>query len=381
MKNHEKPLKNYLNSLKTKIGEKNAGLINAFARKLRALPNEPQPYRILTVCTRLKTISKILGKPLDNVTEKDLIRLNTAMRDREMKSAAFYRKTLKQFLRLTDKKKFFDLIDSDYLRSPSRKNGHHKLVNPNEFWNSKQIAAYIEESKKHGLRQTAFAGLLLSTGCRPHELLNMKKENVEFENGTLTVRVVDGKTGSRVIFLDGNQASAVQALAKPYLETLKPNAQLFPDTYQNRVKIHRRLCDFIGIPKGNSQKFYIFRKMALTGFYDKYGVVKGAALAGHVPGSNSMKHYVGMSLEQLKTGVAKLEQKTCPSPKCGFLNNVTKLQCEKCSAPLDRTAYVNLVKATETETKTRIESLEEKLELTQNKLGEVLQALEKAVAK
>ena len=388
MENEEKRLENYLNGVKGEknkvskpsieeiVGEHNGKLLREFTQKQRALPSNPGASRLLTVLTRLKTVTQIIDKPLDKLTEKDLIKLNTEMRARGMKSAPDYRKALKQFLKLTDKKGFFDLIDSDFIKSPSTKKDEEMLVDPDEFWNEKQIADYIEESKKNSLRQTAWSGLWIPSGCRPHELLALKKNQIIFENNSLTIRVAKGKTKKRTIFLKGNEASGAWVLIEPYIKNLENDEQLFPGTYQNYYKIHKRICNSIGIPKGNSQKFYIARKMALTGFYDKYGVVKGAAMAGHVPGSNSMKHYVAMTESQLKLGLARLELRECPNVSCREMNDPDKVQCGKCKSPLDKNAYSVILENAQKQKDTQIKDLEQRFENMEENLAKALKHYE-----
>ena len=335
---NENCLKKFLEKIHEETGKHNAELIKDYCEKLRATPTEPGSLRIYTMAGRLKSCALILNKNLDELEEKDLIRFNNTMRERGMKASKYYRRAIKQFLKLTDKKKFIDLLDSPYLANPKSKNGETH-VNPDEFWTQQQISDYVRESKHHSLRQTAWAGLWLSTGCRPHELFGLKKENVAFSDETLTVRVERGKTGARTIILNGGEGPGIWSLVNPYLNTLKNGSYLFPTSYEAQAKIHKRICAKIGIPEGNARKFYIARKMAVTNFYDKHGLVKGAALSGHVPGSHEMKYYVAMTEGQFMAGIARLEKKTCPNPVCGTPNEAGTTHCAKCQAPLNKEAY------------------------------------------
>ncbi|MAG18049.1 MAG: hypothetical protein CL944_01080, partial [Candidatus Diapherotrites archaeon] len=199
MKEYKTTLENYLANLQEKVGRSNSELLIQFVEKFKATPSEPGDHRIYTVLIRLTAICKMIDKPLDNLTEEDLIKFNNTMRDRGMQSSLYYRRTLKQFLRLLDKKKYFDLIDSDFLKSPKKKNGSKRLVDPHEFWNEEQISEYIKESQKFSERQACWAGLWLSTGCRPHELLSLEAKNITRQNNLLVINVTSGKTGSRTI--------------------------------------------------------------------------------------------------------------------------------------------------------------------------------------
>lgn len=181
MVNYKKTLKNYLADLNNRVSPHNAKLIKDYIEKLKATPNEPGDYRLYTVLCRITSIEKILKKPLDELKEKDLIKLNTEMKNKGMISAKYYRRVLKNFLTLSNKKKNIDVIDSDFLKSPRKKNGSQKLVNPHLFWSQEQIAEYVKEAKRHSVRQTAWAALWLSIGARPHELLSLRKKNIKFE--------------------------------------------------------------------------------------------------------------------------------------------------------------------------------------------------------
>ncbi len=373
MIDYDNKLTNFMQKLGDTVSQHNADLIKTYTEKLRALPTEPGASRVLTMATRLKTVAKILDKPLDGLDEADIIRLNNTMRERGMESAGYYRRCLKQFLRLTDKKKFIDLLDSDYLRSPSTKNSKKMKVNPQDFWSEKQINDYITECKRISPMWETWAGLWLSTGCRPHELFGLKPENIKFEDGFLTVNITAGKTGARTIILDGNESAAVWKLTQPYLTTLKPGKLLFDIRYEGMDKMHKKICENIGIPKGEAQKFYCARKMALSRFYDRYGVVKGAKLAGHVPGSREMGVYVAMTDAQFKTGIAKITEKECPA--CGEMAAATLTSCAKCAAPLNRKAYTELIqKAQKEKGDMMMQLLEGKFEALEKKMEEKIKA-------
>ncbi|MFA7132279.1 MAG: hypothetical protein WC108_03160, partial [Bacteroidales bacterium] len=119
----------------TTIDSHNANLIREFAKNYRSLPTEPGDYKALTLCHHLKSISQMLNnKPLDELTEEELKEMNRIMRERKLKSSYEYRKTLKRFFKIKNKKKYFDLIDSEYLKAPNTKNNAEKYVDPNEFW-------------------------------------------------------------------------------------------------------------------------------------------------------------------------------------------------------------------------------------------------------
>lgn len=103
----DKPIKGRLSGkAHILIDSHNADLIRDFAKNYRSLPTEPGDYKALILCHHLKSITQMVeGKSLDELNEDDLKTLNRVMRDRKMKASYEYRKTLKRFLKLKDKKK------------------------------------------------------------------------------------------------------------------------------------------------------------------------------------------------------------------------------------------------------------------------------------
>ncbi|KKK73156.1 hypothetical protein LCGC14_2896680, partial [marine sediment metagenome] len=95
MQREETRVKNYLGNLERQVRPHNYKLIKEFIEKLKATPNEPGAKRQYTVLSRLKTIENILDKPLDQLKEEDLIKLNNAMREKGIESAKYYRRVLK----------------------------------------------------------------------------------------------------------------------------------------------------------------------------------------------------------------------------------------------------------------------------------------------
>lgn len=129
MKTDEETLQNYISRLPAQVGEHNASLMKTFMAKYQALPSEPSTKRLILVVLRLKSISIMMNNaPLDELTEQDIMNLNTTMRKKGMLSAQDYRKTLRRFLRLTDKKKYYDLLESDYLKAAPKKANERLLV-------------------------------------------------------------------------------------------------------------------------------------------------------------------------------------------------------------------------------------------------------------
>lgn len=343
----EERLKHYLNELPNKVGKYNAGLLTVFTQKYKALPSAPGASRINTTLTRLCTVSKFLNnKPLDKLTETDIQSLNIIMADKKMKSAQDYRKVLKVFFKLWDKKGFYELIESDYLKAPRKKANAEKRVRPETFWSNEEVERFLAESNRHSLKSACWGGLWLSIAARPHELFALRKQSIVWkEPSTLIVKVPkETKTGERSIVLTGNEALGCWNYCKDYLKTLPDNALLFEESYQARIKLHKKLCKLAKIGKEKDLRLYVARRMGVTKFYSQHGLVRGAMLSGHQPGGGTQKFYVGLTEQQLeKPDFARVESKPCPS--CGIVNPTHASNCFKCQSPLNVQAFQSLLAA------------------------------------
>ena len=388
MRNYKEMLKTYLDgkeqkdkaiveTIEVKIGKENAKIIRDSIPKLLATTSEPSYSRAYTLVNRWKTLSDLLEKPFDKLTEADLIKLNNGMRNKGMTSAKYYRKSLKQLLRLMDRKKYIDLIESPYLKESGKKNSSKMLVNPEHFWTLKNMVDYIIESKRFSLnelvslRQTAFGGVFLSFGLRPQEQLDLIKKRITYKTGELKIKVHEGKTGSRIVIIEGNEAVAIWELIEPYLNKLQDDDLLFPFSYEYGAKVHKRICAKIGIPKGKPRQLYIGRKMTLSHFYNTFKVTKASAMAGHVQGSNSMQSYVALTELMLTEGVPRLQKRYCPN--CNEFNDVEKLHCFKCQSPLSQNDFEELVKDSGEIKSIEMKDLTERLMRTEENLSKCME--------
>lgn len=333
------------------ISKHNATIIREHIDRCKALPSEPGEYRLAVIASRLKSISHMIkDAPLEELTEEELKRLNIAMRERGLLSAHDYRKTLRQFLRMLDEEKYFKLLKSPYLKAPPKKSNERKLVNPETFWSMEEINRYLETSKAHSPRQGAFAAIWLSSGMRPHEILNLTKNDVIFEGNYLKINVREGKTGHRRIVLNGTNGTGTWIYIEPYIKTLTETQKLFPYGWDEARKLHRQTCRRIKLPKTKDWKLYMARKMVLTKFYNTFGLAKASHMAGHTPGSKAMKHYIGLTDEQLcEEETPTIELKVCPNPLCGLENEPHEDHCVKCHSPLDKKVFASIFEAKEKE--------------------------------
>jgi len=353
--NEEKKLEGYLSRLEQKVGQHNTKLIQEFSKAYKSWPGEPSTRRIRMICVRLSSISQMLNnKPLDKLTEKEFQELNLVMREKKLLSAQDYRKALKMFFRLLlkpriknkeEKADLLELLDSDYLKAPFKKAGSTNYVNRDEFWEEEHINKYLEVAKQSSPKALAFASLIISSGCRPHELIrNITKKQVEFNGTALILRVNSGKTGKRSIVINHNEGKAVWEYVEPYWTTLNDGDKMFPQSWEACNLLHKEFCKRIKLPKEKSRKLYIFRKMALTRFYNENKYATACALAGHQPGGKAARHYIAIGEEELlgKT-MARVSTKECPN--CGWANSYHAEVCAKCGSPTNKDAFKKIVES------------------------------------
>lgn len=327
-----------------RIDTHNANLLRNFAQQYKALPSCKSELRVLTATNRMKSIVDMIGRPLDKLTEKDLQTLNIKLKEKGIVYPADFRTTLKKFLKMLNKKKYIDLIESDFL-SEAGTNEERVLVDAKTFFNQEECERYLIESKKHSLRQFAFASIWLTSGLRPGELLALTKTMFELRENNLLIRVPKVKTKARTVVLSNGEAQTVWNNLASYLADLNDQERLFPITWAGQNKVHKLICERANIPKTKDWSMYMSRKMNLTRFYNEYGLVKACQMAGHTPGSKIMKHYVNLTEEQLIEGskLVKIETKICPNPECSAENEAYAAQCYKCKSPLDKQAFATII--------------------------------------
>lgn len=319
------------------ISKHNADLIRNYIEQLKGLPSQPVDRGLYISAIRMKSaILAMNDKPLDKITEKDLITLNQSMREKGMNSANDIRQELRRFFTLLDEKKYFDTIRSPYLKN-ARAKKNKKVVDSSKFWNEQECKDYIEESLRHSPEQGCIATLFISSGCRPHEILQMKKENIDYDGTYLTIRVPENtKTGSRVVVLEGAEARGVWTFIKDHIESLEPGQPITVLQYSGFYARHRNIIKTIRLPAHKYPNPYAFRKLRLTRFYSEKNMGQATSLVGHQPGSPVMRHYVSVNEAQLKgKGLFSIKAKACPNPSCSYENQPFAEVCADCGSPLN----------------------------------------------
>jgi len=326
------------------ISEHNAKLLRDYAEHYEALPSCKSYNRIITALYRMKSIALMINSNLDELTEHDLRTFNIKLKQRGIETSADYRSGLKKFLKMLDKRKYIDLLDSDYL-SEAGTHEDRDLVDANTFFNQEECERYLDESKRYSIRQQCFAALWLTTALRPQEHRALTKSMIERKPDQLIIRVPKVKTKPRIIVLTGGEANAVWNNISPYLTELSPDEKLFSMTWAGLNKSHRVICKKANISSKRDLGLYMSRKMILSRWYNEFGLAKASQMAGHIPGSKVMKHYVHLTETQLLEGKTqvRISTKQCPNPLCDFDNEAHLTQCSKCGSPLDRQVFASIM--------------------------------------
>lgn len=325
-----------------KYSKTNAELVRKYVDKLRAMPSQPVDRGLYTAGLRMTQALRHMNNPeLSDLTEKDILVLNKSLRESNIVSANDIRKELKRFMKLTDKKKYYELIESEYMKSARRKKNAKKVVDSSKFWTDTDCQQYISECQRKSNKLLAWATLLISSGCRPHEILALKRKDVEYDGNFLTIRVPEGtKTGSRAVVLKGSEANGIWSYLQPRFEEISDDDDSVVDyTYAGIHSAHRRVLQKMNFSKEKYWHPYGLRKMRVTRFYSE-NPGQAHAQVGHTPGSPVQRHYVAVDENQLKgKQLFSLATRTCPNPGCSIENKPTENVCVQCGSPLDEEKF------------------------------------------
>lgn len=346
------------------VPEVNAQLILDFIENYPVNIGVPTKVKKMT---RLRLAAKAIGKPLNKLTLEDLHKINRHFSSQKWSSIVTMRKTLKNFLRWMDKKRFLELIESQELscKTPSEKQSE-RIVKPERFWSEEEEKRYLLESLKVSKRQGAFAAIWLGTGLRPGELLDLKKSSIQVIKGVNGSDCIDirafGKTGERIVRLHPGLSSYVLDYLKS-IEKLPEQAFLWsvqynplkPEHYEYARRVHNEVCASALIPKIKDWTLKGHRKQHATWAYKVLGERMAEKRLGHTVGTKVARYYSGISdsdanqryeealgIKQApkKSINENLQMRSCF--KCGKTHLPTEDVCQDCGLPLDAEKFAGL---------------------------------------
>jgi len=234
-----------------------------------------------------------------------------------------------------------------------------------------------------GIREKALVSFMYESGCRsPDELLNMKIEDIAFDEYGAKVKLRSGKVGSRIIRV----ISCVPHL-KAWIETEHSNPEL--DSYvwvrkgSNRIISYSTLKNLIrkwrekaGIKKPITP--YTFRRTRYTHLSTKIPTPALYNFMGQVQGSKVIGRYVKLSGEDADEAILNFYGLANPKnsdikplfcPRCGKQNPPELEYCSICNAALTEKSKLKIEEQKKSELKDLVEELIKKRieELRNNK--------------
>lgn len=191
------------------------------------------------------------------------------------------------------------LVEGDYPAIRVRVEDRAPKVTPTPG----QVAAVLDHL--HGWRGT-LARLLFATGARIGELAQLRWEDVDLEDGLVSL---EGKTGPRTVPLPCGALEELAALPRSgtYVLGVQPRTAALGF----RVAL-RAACDAAGVPRWTPHGF---RRLATDTLY-RSGVDVGTAAAylGHSP-QVALRYYRQASAEDLRAAVGKARLGVLPEGK------------------------------------------------------------------
>jgi len=227
-----------------------------------------------------------------------------------------------------------------------------------------------------GSFEKSIVSFMYESGCRsPDELLNMKVDDVEFNDVGAKVKLTSGKVGSRTILI----ISCVPHL-KTWLENHpnpKNNSYLWSKNshainYKTLQRMIKKWVEKAGITKRVTA--YTFRRTRYTHLANKIPTPALYKYMGQVQGSKVIDRYVALSTEDTDEAIMAFHGLVIPKnmdikakfcSRCGKQNPSELEYCNICHSPLTEKARV------ESEDKKRLELTDLVEELIRKRMEEL----------
>lgn len=315
--------------------------------------------RVLFYLNRLKVISEMTKKNLADLTREDIEKLISKVEKSDYSewTKFGFKTTLRNFYKKLNKGNIPEKVA--WIKATPRE---AKIKRP-VILTKEEILTLFRNAE--GIREKAMVSFMYESGCRsPDELLNMKYQDVEFNDYGAMVRLVSGKTGERRILV----VSCVPHL-KDWIEshpTKKASSWLWVTekgknrgkriSYHTLERMIRKWVNKSGI--GKKVTPYTFRRTRYTHLSNKWPTPVLYKYMGQVQGSKAIKRYVELSTEAVEETVLSFykmkpkknnEIKPLFCSRCDKQNPPEMEFCKWCNSPLTEKAI------TKVEEKKRIE--------------------------
>ena len=309
--------------------------------------------RVLFYVIRLKKISELTRKDLDKLDRGDIEKLVSWIERKKYSewTKQGYKTTLRNFYKLLNDGETPDTVN--WIRATPKESKLKKPI----ILSKKEVLELFRCAE--GLREKALVSFMYESGCRsPDELLNMKVNDVEFDEYGAMVRLVSGKTGERRILV----VACVPRL-RAWIESHpnpKPSSWLWVTErgqYKGRRLKYDTLKSLVNkwVRKAGIEKYvtsYTFRRTRYTHLSNKWPTPVLYRYMGQVMGSKAIKRYVNLSTEAIeetvlgfygiKNNKKKEEIKPLYCSRCEKQNPPELEFCQYCNSPLTEKAIIKV---------------------------------------
>jgi site-specific recombinase XerD len=196
----------------------------------------------------LKSFESFVGKKVKDITYKDVEDYIYDQRLKGLSTNTIIRRTasLKVFFRFLLQRKYVNSDPMIMLHKIKKTQPLPKFLTEREI---EKLFSVIDTSTKRGFRDYTMLYLMLMTGLRVSELLNLRIQDVDLYSSTITVRMGKGRK-DRVIPLN----DATRSVLHRYLSEFKPEKGLFdnknsPKSRRGVLYVIRKYCKLANIEK------------------------------------------------------------------------------------------------------------------------------------
>lgn len=291
--NYQKGIERSLNRIFSLSSHKRDQLIKFYYFCVAEGLSKGRINRILQVLIRISNITN--GISFERMNRDDIIKILAWIEEQDWSvyTKDTYKLIIKKFFRFYNK-------DVDFIHIRGR-----RRTIPRQLLTEEEMELMIK--KANSKRNKAVISLLAETGCRAGELLNLKKEDIEFENNYARV-CLHGKTNPRRLLV----IRSVKYLKK-YIDEQEPDTFFWkqdtePMTHSCLNYIIKSTAKRCGITKKVSAE--LFRHSRATILAQHFTEAQLNAYMGWSPNSRMTSIYVQLSGRDLDDAIFKINQKT-----------------------------------------------------------------------
>ena len=308
--------------------------------------------RVVKCTYCLRYLAKWLGKPFDEASKEDLLKLVGEIENKGYSENSKY--DFKVVLKLLYKwLKGNDEVfppEISWLK-PKLRNSAHKL--PEELLTEDEVLRLAKAADNP--RDRAFVLILYESGCRIGELITLKMKNIQFDQYGAILRVT-GKTGDRRVRIISS-APALASWVQMHSRAEEPEAPLWPPLatshrysdypmdYRSAYALLLKLAERAGVKK----RIYphLFRHSRATSLAGKLTEAQMKEHFGWTQSSDMASVYVHLSGRDVDNALLALQDMAKPDEKkeeklkvrhclrCQEKNSPIAKFCLRCGTPLE----------------------------------------------